>query len=143
MICVDIDGVLADARHRQHYVDGRYRDYDSFFAEAGEDGLLAQQAVMLETFAEDHTLAMVTSRPAWIGGITAAWLEEHEIRWHLLIMRSNFDYRPAPVVKTEAVAQLRGEGFDPVLAFDDDRRNVAAYAAVGVPCVYIHSGYHD
>ncbi len=85
---------------------------------------------------------MVTSRPAWIAGLTVDWLEANELRWDLLIMRSNVDYRPAPVVKMDAVAQLRSEGFEPSLAFDDDPRNVAAYASVGVPCVYIHSGYH-
>ena len=57
-------------------------------------------------------------------------------------MRSNGDYRRAPQVKTAAVVQLRAAGFDPVLAFDDDARNVAAYDRLGVPCVYIHSGYH-
>ena len=46
-------------------------------------------------------------------------------------------------IRSEAVEQLRRRRLEPVLAFDDDPRNVAAYAQLGVPCVYIHSGYHS
>ena len=38
MIAVfDIDGVLADARHREHHVSGRPKDWDAFFAAVGDD----------------------------------------------------------------------------------------------------------
>lgn len=139
-ICVDIDGVLADATHRQYHLD--YHDWDSFFSAAGDDGLLAPQAALLEVVGVDHVVALVTSRPEWIGGLTTGWLKRFEVRWDLLIMRSNGDYRRAPQMKAAAVEQLRNRRFDPVLAFDDDARNVAAYDRCGVPCVYIHSGYH-
>lgn len=36
-VIVDIDGVLADAAHRQHHLDGPWRDWDSFFADMGDD----------------------------------------------------------------------------------------------------------
>ncbi len=119
------------------------RDYDSFFLASADDDLLATQAVMIDAFGPEYTIAMVTSRPAWIGGLTVEWLETHHVRWDLIIMRSNMDYRQAPLVKAEAMAQLRHVGFEPKLAFDDDARNVAAYADLGIPCVYIHSGYHS
>jgi uncharacterized HAD superfamily protein len=139
-VCVDIDGVLADATHRQYLLD--YHDWDSFFMAVGEDGLLEPQAAMLRLVGADHVIALVTSRPQWIADRTTNWLMRHDIRWDVLIMRSNGDYRQAPAVKASAVEQLRDAGFDPVLAFDDDVRNVAAYDRSGVPCVYIHSGYH-
>lgn len=142
-MCVDIDGVLADATHRQHLLRSRWRDWDGFFEAAGGDGLLAQQAVLLDTIDADHVIAMVTARPAWIAGITIDWLNEHDVRWDLLVMRSNSDFRKSPEMKTSAVDELRNRGLDPVLAFDDDARNVAAYARLAIPCVYIHSGYHD
>ena len=141
-LCVDIDGVLADATHRQHLLKSRWRDWDGFFEAAGGDGLLAQQAVLLETVADDHVIALVTARPAWIADITIDWLVEHDVRWDLLVMRSNSDFGASAKMKTAAVRNLRTRGLTPVLALDDDARNVAAYAKLGVPCVYIHSGYH-
>lgn len=142
-LCVDVDGVLADATHRQHLLRSRWRDWDGFFEAAGADGLLAQQAILLDTVAADHVIAMVTARPAWIADITIAWFIEHDVRWDLLVMRSNSDFGPSAKMKAAAVENLRTRGLDPVLAVDDDARNVAAYAELGVPCVYIHSGYHD
>lgn len=141
-VCVDIDGVLADARHRQHLLDGSWQDWDSFFLAAGDDDLLAQQAVLLDSLAADRVVALVTARPAWISDITLGWLAEHGIRWDLLVMRANHDFRRSSDMKTGAVEQLRRRQLEPVLAFDDDPRNVAAYARLGIPCVYIHSGYH-
>lgn len=141
-LCVDIDGVLADATHRQHLLASRWRDWDAFFEAAGRDGLLAQQAVLLDTIGQDHVIALVTARPAWIATLTQGWLTEHDVRWDVLIMRSNADFRRSSEMKTAAVWQLRQRGLEPVLALDDDARNVAAYARLGIPCVYIHSGYH-
>ena len=39
---VDIDGVVADVRHRLHHVTGRPKDWRSFFAAAADDGLLGR-----------------------------------------------------------------------------------------------------
>ena len=35
------------------------------------------------------------------------------------------------------------DGYEPVLAVDDDPRNLAMYRSEGVPTVYLHSGYYD
>ena len=45
-----------------------------------------------------------------------------------------------------AVINFRGRVIPLVdlrLAFEDDPSNHAMYVAVGVPCVYIHSGYYE
>lgn len=141
-LCVDIDGVLADATHRQHLLESRWRDWDSFFEAADGDALLTEQSALLDTVAADHVIALVTARPAWISDLTIAWLAEHDVRWDLLVMRSNGDFRQSPAMKTAAVEQLVTRDLEPVLAMDDDARNVAAYQRLGIPCVYIHSGYH-
>ncbi len=142
IVVVDIDGVLADARHRQHLLSGQWSDWDEFFSEAGGDGLLAQQAHLLELLDPELLVVLLTARPAWISGITLRWLEQHEVRWDLLIMRPQYDFGPSARMKSTAIKRLRERGFDPTLAFDDDPRNVAAFAGLGVPCVYVHSGYH-
>ncbi len=139
---VDIDGVLADARHRQHYLEGRWQDWDSFFLAAGGDSLLEQQARLLQTISSDHVIALVTARSDWIDGITLKWIQEHGIRWDLLIMRSSSDYRKSTIMKQHAVYQLRTRNYDPVFAIDDDPRNVKMFESEGIPCLYIPSGYH-
>lgn len=141
-LVVDIDGVLADARHRQHYLNGRWQDWDSFFLSAGGDGLLVEQARLLETVAEDHVIALVTARSDWIDEITLTWLHQHEVRWDLLIMRSSGDYRRSTAMKQHALEQLQTRNYDPVLAIEDDPRNVKMFESNGIPCIFIPSGYH-
>ena len=45
--------------------------------------------------------------------------------------------------KQWTVFDLRKEGFDLRLAFEDDRRNVAMFRSQGIPTLYVHSGYYD
>jgi hypothetical protein len=45
--------------------------------------------------------------------------------------------------KHSTVWDLRRAGFDLVMAFEDDRRNVAMFRSEGIPTLYVHSGYYD
>ena len=142
-VCVDIDGVLADGRHRQHLVNRHPKDWPAFFRAAADDAVLDTQAHLLDQFAEGLVIALGTSRPEWVRSLTTRWLFEHDIRWDLLAMRPDDDRRPAPSVKSAIVDALRTAELEPVFALDDDPRNVLAYAEAGVPCLYVHSGYHS
>ncbi len=137
------DGVLADATHRQFTIEYPYRDYDAFFAMAGGDALIDSVATMLSVIDPNHRIVLMTARPDWIADRTLAWVEEHNLRWDLLIMRGWGDYSPSREYKRRSLNMLRQVGFDVQLALDDDRRNVAMFETEGVPCVYIHSGYFD
>lgn len=144
VVIVDVDGVIADARHRQHYLDNDgWRDWDAFLAAAAHDRVITEEVDRLHNFDDDHTIALVTARPAWVGAITVNWLEQNAIPWHLLVMRSNHDYRKAHNMKLESVSLLEALGFTPVLAIDDNRHNIAAYERIGLDTRYVDSGYHD
>ena len=60
----------------------------------------------------------------------------------LLIMREYGDYSYARDFKQYTVHELRAYGFELALAFEDDPRNQMMFEREGIPCVYIHSGYH-
>ena len=144
-VVFDLDGVLANGDHRQHLLDparGR-KDWKTFFSRAGDD-LLVEEVARL-TLLIDHTLTRVllTARPTSIQDITLAWLDRFQLAWDLLVMRPEGTYAPSPVAKKAAVDELRAYGFDVLLAFDDDRRNVDMFHAEGIPCIYIHSGYYE
>jgi pyridoxine 5'-phosphate synthase PdxJ len=44
--------------------------------------------------------------------------------------------------KRDVVRGLNNRGYEVVLAFEDDPRNVAILRGEGVPTVYVHSGYY-
>ncbi len=141
----DLDGVLSDAAGRQHFLDdtrGR-KDWRAFFDACGDDPLIAETARMLELLDPGLVVVLLTARPLRVQAETLAWLTRYGVRWNLLVMRPGAEQRPTAVFKTDVVLGLRDQGFDVRLAFEDDRRNVEALRAAGVPCVYLHSGYYD
>jgi phosphoglycolate phosphatase-like HAD superfamily hydrolase len=139
-VIFDIDGVLADAAGRQHYLD--WGDWKSFFDAVGDDPIIEEIERLLELL--DHSLAvvLVTGRPRRVQSPTVAWLERYKLRWDLLVMREYGDYSGVDRFKRETLHDLTRHGFDVRLALDDDPKNHAMYVSEGVPCIYIHSGYY-
>jgi phosphoglycolate phosphatase-like HAD superfamily hydrolase len=142
-VIFDLDGVLSDAASRQHFLESPRRDWNAFFDACGEDPLIDEVDRLLDLLDPMLTIILVTARPMRVRPQTLAWLGRYQMRWDLLVMREPGDYRSARSFKHEAVSDLRSYGFELLLAFEDDRRNLEMFRAEGVPCLYIHSGYYD
>lgn len=139
-VIFDIDGVLADAAGRQHYLERG--DWRQFFDACGDDPVIEEVRRLLELLDAGLAIILVTGRPLRVREATVAWLNHYAIRWDLLVMREVGDYAGADDFKWGVVHDLLAAGFDLRLALDDDPRNHAMYVGEGVPCIYIHSGYY-
>jgi hypothetical protein len=142
-VIVDIDGVLSDAASRQHYLEAPRRDWRGFFDACGDDPVIEEVRVLLDLLDADLRIVLLTARPERVHHLTEAWLRRYQIRWDLLIMRPGGDFAQSDVFKQAMARELRRYGFEPRLAIEDDRRNVAMFRAEDIPCVYFHSGYYD
>jgi phosphoglycolate phosphatase-like HAD superfamily hydrolase len=142
-VIFDIDGVLSDAAGRQHFIERGQRNWASFFEACGDDPVIEEIARLLELLDPSLAVILLTGRPQRVQPQTLAWLKRYGLRWDLLVMRSRGDYAQVTEFKEAVVQDLRAQGFDLRLAFEDDPSNHAMYVAAGVPCVYIHSGYYD
>lgn len=140
VVIFDVDGVLADAAGRQHHLD--QGDWRRFFDEVGEDPLVEEVARLADLLVDDLVVVLVTGRPRRVQDATVAWLERHDLRWDLLIMRDFGDYAGVDRYKRDSLHRLRDLGYDVRLALDDDPKNHAMYVDEGVPCLYVHSGYY-
>lgn len=135
----DIDGVVADVRHRVHHIEGRHRSWQRFFSEAADDPLLPEGAALVADLAREHEIVWLTGRPSWIRRTTADWLSEHGLPGRELHMRADGDYRPAPVYKLGVLARLADRGIAALVDDDDDviraatRRGYPAVLAEWVP----------
>lgn len=136
-VVVDLDGTVADAAGRQHFLDRTPKDWAGFFADVGRDPVLAHVARLLDCLDPDLLVVLLTGRPARTTEQTVEWLARAGVGWDLLVLRTDRDFRPAPETKREAVRALTAVGFDLRLALDDDRRNVAMFESEGIPCVWI------
>ena len=143
-VVFDVDGVLADAQGRQHHLEWGRRDWDAFFDACADDpvdrrGRDAARRSSIPTC----SVLLVTARPQRVRDLTLSWLDDHALRWDLLVMRPSREFSPAVEFKRDVVDELRGAGFVLELALEDDPRNREMYVDEGVPCLYVHSGYYD
>lgn len=142
-VLVDVDGVISDGWHRQHFLDGPKKRWQDFFRASVDDPPLLPGITLVDLIDEATLVVLLTARPESIHDDTVAWLARHEIRWDLLIMRGRRDHVSAPDVKRLAVEELRYAGYLPVLAIDDDLRNIAMFEEESIPALYLHSGYYE
>ncbi len=126
---VDIDGVLADVRHRLHFVEQRPKDWDGFFAAALEDPVLPQGVDVVRQLAQVHEVVYLSGRPEKCREDTLAWLAEHDIPPGEVFLRRPGDRRPARLTKIELLDRLRRRKPIAVLVDDDPQVCEAARAA--------------
>lgn len=133
---VDIDGVLADVRHRLHHLSGRRRDWAAFFAAAPDDAVLPEGRSEIErALAEGLGLVYLTGRPERCRAATINWLRAHGFPSAPLRMRPEHDRRPAREFKVEALHEIASSGTI-ARVIDDDDAVVTAVASAGFPVVH-------
>ncbi|MFF9555813.1 hypothetical protein ACF1DY_08325 [Streptomyces albus] len=126
----DLDGTLADVRHRLSFVEQQPRDWDAFFAAAVDDPPLTAGVALAKETAETADLAYVTGRPERCRADTLAWLAEHGLPAGRLVMRAGGDRRPARITKPELLRRLARQR-EICLVVDDDELVCAAYERAG------------
>ena len=137
---VDIDGVVADVRHRLHHIERRRKDWDGFFAAAVDDPPHEEGLAIVARLAADHEVVFLTGRPERCRADTERWLDDHGLGGHRLLMRPEGTRRPAAEVKREVLERLAA-GREVAVVVDDDPDVLAAMAAAGHPT--FHAGWGD
>jgi hypothetical protein len=138
----DIDGVLADNRHRLHHIRNGKRDYDAFYATVGLDTpihpIVRVATALLNSGAA--TVELWTGRRESSRAETETWLQRCGVfGYNKLRMRADKDYRKAVVVKKEWLDQCY-PCEKPVLVFEDHPDNVKMYRDSGVICCQTFDG---
>ncbi|MEU7870940.1 hypothetical protein [Dactylosporangium sp. NPDC049140] len=126
----DIDGVVADVRHRLKYLDRRPKDWTRFFAAADRDPVLAEGVELARSYADSHVLVWLTGRPEYLRDVTAAWLRAADLPADLLFMRPPNDRRPARDFKARQVGRMARES-KIELVVDDDPEVVQRLRGLG------------
>ena len=128
-----IDGVLADVRHRLHYLATRPKNWDGFFAAAKNDQVLEVGAEFAKRAAATHEIVYLTGRPERLRTATQSWLDEQQLPAGRLVMRPEGDRRPSAVVKLHELRRLRRESKVEMLVDDDPSVVEAARAGSAFP----------
>jgi hypothetical protein len=128
---IDIDGVVADIRHRLHHV--HRQQWHRFFATADADPLLDEGVALVADLATRHEIVWLSGRPEWLREVTLDWLVRHELPIGELHLRPDGDYRPARVFKLGVLRTLAPRGVAALV--DDDVEVVDAALDAGFPAV--------
>jgi hypothetical protein len=117
---IDLDGVLADVRHRLRHLEGPRKNWDAFFAGIPSDGLLAEGRAVVDRLAADHDIVYLTGRPERTRPDTEEWLTRHALPPGELVMRRDGDRRPARVTKPALLRRYAASGRQVAVVVDDD-----------------------
>lgn len=127
----DIDGVLADVRHRLHHIETPRRDWDAFFGEVSADAVLEQgRAEALAAMSSGLAIIYLTGRPERCRQDTVQWLVDHDLPVGDVLMRQDSDRRPARIIKVEALRRL-SRTCEVAYLLDDDPEVTGAAASAG------------
>lgn len=129
---IDLDGVVADVRHRLHHLDSKPRDWDAFFAGIPDDPVLPEGRAVVDRLAGDHEVVYLTGRPERTRSDTESWLERHRLPRGKLIMRRDGDRRPARQAKS-ALLRTLAAGRTVSVVVDDDPEVCAGLTRQGWP----------
>lgn len=141
-IIFDMDGTLMNIEHRRHHVSGDKKDWQAFKNATVKDtpyDMICDLAVMLSEV-PDNRIIICTGRNETEEWITEKQLLACGIPYHALLMRPNDDYDPDDILKQRMLQELRREGYNPQMVFDDRNSVVAMWRANGLTCLQCADG---
>lgn len=138
VILVDVDGTLADVRHRLRHIKGPgKKNWKAFFELMDRDTPIAETIAWVRELAKENSIVILTGRPEEYRVRTERWLRNQEIPFEKLVMRPRGDHRPDYVVKAEVLREVPQERIKLVI---EDREPVCAmWRQKGVPCHLVSS----
>jgi phosphoserine phosphatase len=150
----DLDGTLANAEHRTHFISGPTKDWRAFFAAAKDDMPIAATIATFNALRKSGAECRIwTGRSDEVREQTVEWLREHvgfDARpklqgWFMaperFRMRPAGDCRPDHDLKLELLANLEPPERNRLTAvFEDRARVVAMWRENGVQCYQVAPG---
>jgi phosphoglycolate phosphatase-like HAD superfamily hydrolase len=137
----DIDGTIANGDHRLHHIKKHPKDWDAYFGACHDDepiGHIVDIAYALNS--AGHKIVLVSGRSSVVRDKTTDWLARCFPFYDALYMRPEGDHKDDDKLKIELLEQMRLDGWDPVMAFDDRSRVVKAWREAGIPCAQVAEG---
>ena len=128
---IDIDGVLADVRHRVVHLEKRPKDWGTFFRLAAQDPPLAEGLDAARRLAEVYEVVYLSGRPERLRRDTEEWFRRHGLPPGELHLRPRNDFRPAREFKVSMLRRFADRAPVAVLV-DDDAQVLEAARAAGV-----------
>lgn len=141
-ILFDIDGTLADIRHRRGHLEKDKPDWKSFNAEMGGDTPNAPVVSLYNALWKTgaYELILVTGRNERSRALTEQWLTWNDIAFVEMIMRPDNDFRSDHIIKEEILSRLLAAGKVIEFVVDDRQQVVDMWRRNGITCLQCDVG---
>lgn len=151
IVIFDLDGTLADCRHRLHFINPPVsrtsskplpKDWKSFFEACPNDDIIEHAAAVFYMFRKNpaYEIWVVSGRSDSVKAQTEKWLLDHHLHPDKLIMRPAAEHMDDDVLKAMWVTSGVIPKERVMMAFDDRDRVVAAWRKLGIPCFQVSEG---
>ena len=135
IICVDIDGTIADCEHRKHYLLGEKKNWDGFYSEIEKDPPRLDVMEQVDEYRKKgHPIVLVSGRPGNYREVTERWLEKHGFEYDVLLMRRAGDKRPDTDIKKEIYDKCLKK-YEIECVFDDRPRIINMWREQGLKVI--------
>lgn len=140
----DLDGTLADNRHRQsllpnqNFLENTEEDIAKFWLAARDDQPHEAVTEIARSLFDYHTIVILTSRSEYLREQTEDWLERADVPYDDLIMRPMEDeFLHTPAFKCRELKSIQARGEKIAAMFEDHLGVVKAVREMGITCLHM------
>ena len=139
VVIVDMDGTLADVKHRLHFIRGKGKpNWKKFFQEQRHDRPIKSILKTVCDLASENEIVIVTGRPEQYLHETEQWLRKYKVPYSRIFMRPVGDHRPDFLVKRDILQKKIGKK-RVVMVFEDRPRVCEMYRQAGLKVIDVPS----
>lgn len=139
-VIFDLDGTLADATHRLHFIQREEKDWDGFFGACVDDKPIHNNIDISQALYENYKIIIITGRSSAVWDETITWLREHDVAYQRLLMRNKGDRTPDHRLKVQMAKDYGLTPENTLCVFDDRSVVVDAWRDVGFNCHQVAQG---
>lgn len=140
IVIFDLDGTVTDCEHRKHFIDGKIKNWDAFYAALEADSIKEEIASIWRMLSanSEYKIYVLTGRPKAYKDKTDEWLLRHELYYTDIYMRDDGDFTADDVLKKAWITSIGVSNV--AMAFEDRDRVVKMYRDLGITCLQVASG---
>lgn len=142
-IIVDLDGTLANTKHREKYVKQKPKNFKMFHSLLIDDTPNIWCVELIKSMrSSGYEIIFLTGRDDNWKKQTMEWLRQNniDIQQDRLLMRRSGDHRPDFEVKKEFYESTIKDKFDILFAIDDRTQVVDMWRDIGITCLQCARG---
>lgn len=141
-VIFDLDGTLANIKHRRVYLDETPPNWQAFNRNMKDDAPNVSVVELYKTLwnTGKYNIVIVSGRSNEFRKFTEQWLFWNKISYSQLLMREKDDFRSDHLIKEDILKKLKSIGSEIAFVVDDRQQVVDMWRRNGITCLQCDYG---